>query len=351
MRLCLLLYLTATRTIGTILAASQQQLVCSDDAETCTALLEWDDTGVWVAYGPQQVVPVSQRTAVAAQLDAMERYMAERIANNKKKKNTNAREEEEEEECRLKHESCLTWAASNECEHNPGYMQIDCAPACLTCEMATQPFHERCPMPTERNDIWQPGDLGRMFERMANDTYYRERYNLQVVRRPSLDVGDATGDDNDSSSSSRGQQRSTDFPWIVQLDDFLSQDECSLLIAQGASIGYEPSPVLGSDGMDMAGSSVRTSSHAWCRDACYTQHAVTILQRIENLTGVPEANYEHLQLLEYQPGQYYKAHTDFIDLHANRAQGVRILTVFLYLNDVEEGKCENASFGVNDAVF
>ena len=30
-------------------------------------------------------------------------------------------------------------------------------------------------------------------------------------------------------------------------------------------------------------------------------------------------------------------HHDYIDFHQKRAQGVRILTVFLYLNDVEKG--------------
>lgn len=36
-------------------------------------------------------------------------------------------------------------------------------------------------------------------------------------------------------------------------------------------------------------------------------------------------------------GQYYQRHNDYIDYHVNRAQGPRILTVFLYLNDVESG--------------
>jgi hypothetical protein len=34
---------------------------------------------------------------------------------------------------------------------------------------------------------------------------------------------------------------------------------------------------------------------------------------------------------------FLEIHHDYIDFHLNRAQGVRILTVFLYLNDVEEG--------------
>mmetsp|Transcript_21995 Transcript_21995/g.54352 ORF Transcript_21995/g.54352 Transcript_21995/m.54352 type:complete len:125 (-) Transcript_21995:298-672(-) len=51
----------------------------------------------------------------------------------------------------------------------------------------------------------------------------------------------------------------------------------------------------------------------------------------------PEENYEYLQLLEYQETQFYGSHHDYIEHHTQRAQGVRILTVFLYLNDVEEG--------------
>ena len=58
---------------------------------------------------------------------------------------------------------------------------------------------------------------------------------------------------------------------------------------------------------------------------------------MENITGIPEANGEHLQLLKYQEGQFYKSHHDYIAHHVDRAQHVRILTVFLYLNDVEEG--------------
>ena len=44
-----------------------------------------------------------------------------------------------------------------------------------------------------------------------------------------------------------------------------------------------------------------------------------------------------LQLLRYEPGQYYLPHHDFIPIDVERQQGPRILTVFLYLNDVESG--------------
>lgn len=55
------------------------------------------------------------------------------------------------------------------------------------------------------------------------------------------------------------------------------------------------------------------------------------------LTGIPETNSEHLQLLRYEVGQKYKVHHDYIPYHRNRQGGPRILTVYLYLNDVEEG--------------
>jgi prolyl 4-hydroxylase len=82
----------------------------------------------------------------------------------------------------------------------------------------------------------------------------------------------------------------------------------------------------------------RTSTNAWCLEECYDD-ALTknVLTKIENLTGIPDANSEYLQLLKYEVGQFYNTHHDYINFHLERAQGVRILTVFLYLNDVEEG--------------
>lgn len=55
------------------------------------------------------------------------------------------------------------------------------------------------------------------------------------------------------------------------------------------------------------------------------------------MTGIPDANSEYLQLLRYEKGQFYESHHDYIPHHLKRAQGPRILTVFLYLNDVQQG--------------
>ena len=40
---------------------------------------------------------------------------------------------------------------------------------------------------------------------------------------------------------------------------------------------------------------------------------------------------------QYEPGQFYNAHHDYIGHQRNRHSGPRILTFFLYLSDVEAG--------------
>jgi prolyl 4-hydroxylase len=42
-------------------------------------------------------------------------------------------------------------------------------------------------------------------------------------------------------------------------------------------------------------------------------------------------------LVQYEPGEYYKTHTDYNPGHVPLQTGVRTLTFFLYLNTVERG--------------
>lgn len=54
------------------------------------------------------------------------------------------------------------------------------------------------------------------------------------------------------------------------------------------------------------------------------------------MTGIPQNNYESFQILRYQEGEFYRSHHDSSGSPIKIA-GHRILTFFLYLNDVEEG--------------
>ena len=225
-----------------------------------------------------------------------------------------------------------------------GYMRIHCAPACFSCQDIF--FEHRCPMPNmtviQNLNAWQSGDLNRMFERIVSlyenvsvetangeskDIEYlpEQSLPLTVLSHPGVDVNGIAA------------------PWVVQIENFVSPDECDTLIQLGSQQGYKRSTGLNvtqnADGTyGNIVEDVRTSSNAWCLEECHLDPTVqTILQRIEHITNIPDTHSEYLQLLHYDVGQYYKIHHDYIDFHWNRTQGVRLATVFLYLNDVEEG--------------
>ena len=62
-----------------------------------------------------------------------------------------------------------------------------------------------------------------------------------------------------------------------------------------------------------------------------------VQDRIANATGIPQDNYEHLQLLRYDLRQYDRPHNDFTAEHTKQGHGPRLLTFLLYFNEVAEG--------------
>ena len=122
----------------------------------------------------------------------------------------------------------------------------------------------------------------------------------------------------------------------------IKEDEAERLIELGAKEGYERSSGVGktlADGsMESNQFGGRTSTNAWCHKKCSEDpKAAEVIQRLSNITHIPSNNSESLQLLRYEPGQFYRRHHDYIAENVKRQQGVRILTMYLYLNDVEAG--------------
>ena len=199
-------------------------------------------------------------------------------------------------------------------------MRVYCAPSCLTC--AHLSYHVRCPFDEDIPKIWEmPGDLNAFFERIVSNPYYQETFGpITIVSSPTKTNG----------------------PWIVTLDNFLTQSECSRLIEVGVQEGFRRSEDMGKATFYGSRSSYktdeRTSTNAWCTEICHEDSIIRpVLDRIENLTDIPDTNHEWLQLLKYEPGQYYREHHDFAENEVDRPQGPRIVTVFLYLSDVEAG--------------
>jgi prolyl 4-hydroxylase len=188
----------------------------------------------------------------------------------------------------------------------------------------------RCPLNKSDIDAWYSGDLHKMFERITTQPEFAQ-YEPKVFSRPDLLPGDT--------------QATAPYligPWVVTLENVVTEEEAVRLIELGAVEGYERSADVGElkfDGtFDSFVNEGRTSTNAWCQNACYADPtAKRVMERIQNITNTPEPNSEFLQLLRYEEGQFYQQHHDYIGHQRERQEGVRILTVFLYLNDVEEG--------------
>ena len=133
-------------------------------------------------------------------------------------------------------------------------------------------------------------------------------------------------------------------PWIITLDDFLTEDECAALIELGHRVGYSQSydavEVLPDGSYSSLERQGRTVSTAWCDypNNCRAEEIPQrVHERIAKLTGIMVGNSEDLQMVKYEQGQFYNLHHDFVDAQQNRRCGPRILTFLLYLSGVEEG--------------
>jgi prolyl 4-hydroxylase len=261
-----------------------------------------------IAGVKQEVAPGDSFQMTQDIVDATIKYIEEKVLVDDSFKSVR-------KECKNRHPQCAYWASLGECENNPRYMTLQCAPSCQTCDKID--FEARCPWDKSKPSILKEGDLNKLFTRLTTEPCY-QKYE------PTIHSSPPSG------------------PWVVTLENLLTPEECDRLIELGAEEGYEISRDVGAKKFDgtheAVTSSGRTSTNAWCNGACYNDTMTqSVLAKIENVTGVPEANSEYLQLLRYEESQFYHTHNDYIHHQLNREEGVRILTVFLYLNDVEEG--------------
>lgn len=86
-------------------------------------------------------------------------------------------------DCKNRHPQCAYWAAIGECDVNPKYMTLQCAPSCQTCDKID--FESRCPWDKENatSVLEQAGDLNKLFERIVTEPFY-QKYEPTVHSRP-----------------------------------------------------------------------------------------------------------------------------------------------------------------------
>ena len=228
--------------------------------------------------------------------------------------------EEVFDRCEYKDDACALYASLGHCEDkaHKTFMTLECAPVCRTCHLLD--FKTRCPVDHNKPVAWpNVGDLNAMFERITTDPYWKAFGPITVLSSPE-----------------------TDGPWVVTLDNFVTEEETQALIEYGQLEGYERSADVGEMNDDGTyeddENDGRTSTNTWCDEDCNTDPITEPLhRRLDKLAGLHYNHSEYLQLLRYEEGQFYNEHHDYIHGDADRPVGPRILTIFLYLSDVEEG--------------
>jgi len=137
--------------------------------------------------------------------------------------------------CINKHQDCAYWSVVGECEANPGYMAVHCGPMCQSCHLLN--VANRCPMDQNAadNDALKPGDINRMFERIATDPFFKQ-YEPIVLSRPTY----APGDTADTASYNIGI-------WLIMFENALSNEEADRMIEFGEIEGYERSEDMGDE--------------------------------------------------------------------------------------------------------
>ena len=123
---------------------------------------------------------------------------------------------------------------------------------------------------------------------------------------------------------------------LYVLDDFLSKNECDMLIK---IIKMDLRPSLTTTGK----SYYRTSETSDLTATKYQEFVEYTELKISQLVQIPIEYSERIQGQCYQVGQEFKEHTDWFNPRLQEyqdnclVQGNRTWTVMIYLNDVEEG--------------
>jgi len=228
--------------------------------------------------------------------------------------------------CIDKDPMCPEWSYDQQCIDNPAFMKANC---CFSCKPDPE---DPCSIDPSRKPDVHKGDITKIFERALDEF---PQYPATVHSRD---------------------------PWLVQFDNVLDDDEVQGIIeAVGGKNGeyIKPSttakPVRQANGQVVltdVPDQIRTSHNAWCQHRSCFKHPVheRVIKRMMDIVGLHPNNAEHMQLLRYGVGEYYRLHHDWIPEQLDARCGPRAFTFFLYLSDVEEGGGTNFPY-INKTVY
>ena len=228
--------------------------------------------------------------------------------------------------CKDRFSMCAEHAKNGMCGSSKGWMIVHCCESCdpyLNSRKLINP-RVRCSRDhlNVTEPVWKEGNLNALFEEWVTSPDF-QKYTPVIWSSPGAKYGGKDG------------------PWVITFDTFMTDLEVNDIIRGGEISGFERSTDQGSVSatgeQEKIISTTRTSSNAWCRHECEALPGVkSLTEKVEDVTKIPQKNYESLQILDYGPNQFYRSHHDS-SMRDKTIAGPRILTFFLYLSEVEEG--------------
>jgi prolyl 4-hydroxylase len=186
--------------------------------------------------------------------------------------------------------------------------------ACKTCHLID--MANRCPELPDAVPGLKPGDMNAMFERIVDyapgnrtlSAEHRQQLVDSNMTEFSVVVHSRPNDEPDTKFSLSADKKLP--PWVITLENFLTDEECDLLIEHGYKEGYKRSEDVGKQRFDGTADSVksqgRTSENAWCssRTGCRQSPLPAMIhQRVADILKIPPNNSEDFQILKYEVGQ------------------------------------------------
>ena len=187
-------------------------------------------------------------------------------------------------------------------------MNSNCALACRSCLHLDYIY--RCPIDSSK-DVLKAKELNSLFERIVSIPGFLEHGN-KVISKPMIF----------KSNERKINEQNKEDPWLLKFDNFLSSKECDQLVKHGGRIGFNK--------MD----------NTWCDENCTNDSIVQkLVSKISKVVGIPSQNFEtiHFSKRGEKMRTTYPPRHDYIDYHDEKQYGPRILSFFVFLNDVQDG--------------
>ena len=339
------------------------------------AILPKHNTTITIDYGVPQHVHHDDpdlRVKILTNIQTTREYMIDHVFGSGEGWNRDENDDDEEEywnvrkDCRNLDPNCALYAAQGECHGRNDALSMFrvCAPACQACHALEHQLE--CQRRDSDLNVLEPGGIDHLFHTLLVDSsllsnhrtkllshpqiYNEEKHEKKkkhikhTIRRPPLanPSAFASNDEDDDLS-----------PWIVVLDNVLTDDECEWWIEKGHDIGFEAASEI-TDEVELEtgvfGSQTgdgRVSSHAWCDDEddpdgspCEQEPtARRTLERLLGLLGnqIPHSHTEPLEIVHYPTGGYFEPHHDLIETQGAEWCGNRILSLYVFLSTPAQG--------------